>query len=189
MTLSWGLAPVVSVLRIVISISFCCGVSADSPLGPWPCARAVRRTHTLTHLHIHVHGVSNASLGRCKACPSTVVSRPKNGTLKALSGARNTDTKVAHVGRLRPKHIWWMVVGARPVGPQTGRASRAPLDSGCAAIGRGVPGPRLHFVGRNRPTRATWVCRRRGAPQPDRQAFFGGAHAPARPALWRTPRV
>ena len=91
MTLSWGLAPVVSVLRIVISISFCCGVSADSPLGPWPCARAVRRTHTLTHLHIHVHGVSNASLGRCKACPSTVVSRPKNGTLKALSGARNTD--------------------------------------------------------------------------------------------------
>ena len=55
MTLSWGLAPVVSVLRIVISISFCCGVSADSPLGPWPCARAVRRTHTHSHIYIFMY--------------------------------------------------------------------------------------------------------------------------------------
>ena len=47
--------------------------------------------HTLTHLHIHVHGVSNASLDRCKGCPSTVGSRTKNGMLKTLSGARNTD--------------------------------------------------------------------------------------------------
>ena len=104
-------------------------------------ARRPPHTHTLAHLHIHVHGVSNASLGRCKACPSTVVSRPKNGTLKALSGARNTDTKVARVGRLRPKHI----CGARPVGPQTGRASRAPLDSGCSPKGgacRGVGAPK-----------------------------------------------
>ena len=145
MTLSWGLAPVVSVLRIVISISFCCGVSADSPLGPWPCARAVRRTHTLTHLHIHVHGVSNASLGRCKACPSTVVSRPKNGTLKALSGARNTDTKVARVGRLRPKHIWCEARGP-PNRARLARTSRL----GVFAKGRGVPGrgrPQKTLVG------------------------------------------
>ena len=108
-------------------------------------ARRPPHTHTLTHLHIHVHGVSNASLGRCKACPSTVVSRPKNGTLKALSGARNTDTKVARVGRLRPKHIWCEARGP-PNRARLARTSRL----GVFAKGRGVPGrgrPQKTLVG------------------------------------------